>query len=125
MNLNESVDKAKDNEFNKKLNIVKEYNENKDELVIKVEGRLDTNAAVSMEDEIREDINSSLKKLTYDFGNLKYIASSGIRVLIASKKLMTQFGGELSIINAYGDVKEVFEMTGLIEALNVKVKNDK
>lgn len=123
--MNENLDKPKDNELNKKLKISKEYNETKDSLVIKVEGRLDTNAAVSMEDEIKEDINSSLKSLTYDFGNLKYIASSGIRVLIASKKLMNQCGGELSIINVYGDVQEVFEMTGLIDALNVHVKKDK
>ena len=49
---------------------------------------------------------------------LEYISSAGIRVILSAYKKMNQSGGIMRIEKANEMVREVFEMTGLVEMLN-------
>ncbi|MBQ6807404.1 MAG: STAS domain-containing protein [Lachnospiraceae bacterium] len=79
-------------------------------LTIKLYGKLDITTSSDLEKVVKGDLDD-VKYLEFDFSELEYISSSGLRVLlIAIKKMNTQ--GELIVSNANEVVKEVFKITG-------------
>lgn len=91
---------------------------NQDEKTIALEGRLDTITAPELEKAI-EKMLDNVDSLILDFKNLVYISSAGLRVILKTyKKLETKKG--LQLINVSNEVKEVFEITGFSDFLNIK-----
>ena len=87
-------------------------------LEIALSGRLDTVTAPELETEIGSEI-AGVTDLTFDFAELDYISSSGLRVLLsAHKKMMSQ--GRMVVKNANDTVKEIFEVTGFCDILTVE-----
>lgn len=87
-------------------------------LNVELVGRLDTTTAPELENSLRENIES-LTALTFDFSKLEYISSAGLRVLLFAQKTMnTQ--GEMVIINANDEIKEVFDITGFSDILTIE-----
>ena len=62
------------------MNINKSQNGN--ELLVTVEGRIDTITAPQFEQELMASRLETIDRLTLDFQNLEYISSSGLRVLM-------------------------------------------
>lgn len=87
-------------------------------LTVALTGRLDTNTAPQLE-EVVKSIDDSVNELVYDFANLEYVSSAGLRVLLITQKLMAN-RGKFTIINVDESVKEVFEITGFDEILTVE-----
>jgi anti-sigma B factor antagonist len=56
---------------------------------------------------------SECSAIILDFAQLDYLASAGIRVLMATQKKLKALGGTLTILNAAESIMEVFEVTGL------------
>ena len=54
-----------------------------------------------------------------DFSKLEYSSSAGLRVLLASHKIMAK-QGSMVVKNASEDVKEIFDVTGFVDILNIK-----
>ena len=73
----------------------------------------DLSAAV---DGLPEDINN----LLIDLAGIDYIASAGLRVLVAVEKLAVKRGGTMRLLHPCDDVMGVFEMTGLSEAFTIE-----
>ena len=90
---------------------------NNSELIIKLEGRLDTNTSHELEKEI-QDLNG-VTKLIFDFEKLEYISSAGLRILLSCQKQMNK-QGEMFILKANEDIKDIFDITGFSEILTVK-----
>ena len=87
------------------------------ELLIRLEGRLDTNTAPDLEKEL-----NGLDKVTsliFDFKNLDYISSAGLRIILSLQKVMNN-QGSMVIKNVKNEVREVFEITGLSDILNIE-----
>jgi anti-sigma B factor antagonist len=90
-------------------------------LTVKLEGRLDTNTAPELEKELNEAL-SGVQELIFDFGNLKYISSAGLRLILSTQKIMNQ-QGTLVIENVNDLVMEIFETTGFADVLTIKEVN--
>ena len=88
------------------------------ELRIAVVGRLDTMTAPDLEAELRESLDTS-ESLTLDFSGLDYISSAGLRVLLTAHKAMAAKGG-MKVIHVNEVVREVFEVTGFSDILNIE-----
>ena len=86
-------------------------------LEIALEGRLDTNTAGELESKIQE--LEGIEELILDFEKLYYISSAGLRVLLSMQKLMNK-QGSMKIINATDTVKDVFDVTGFSDILNIE-----
>ena len=86
-------------------------------LTITLEGRLDTNTAPELENEI--ETLDGVKNLIFDFKNLEYISSAGLRIILSLQKRMNNQGSIL-IKNANDEVKEVFEITGFSTILTIE-----
>ena len=89
---------------------------NNGELTIAVIGELNTTTYQELEDVVKNSLNG-IKKLVFDFKELEYISSAGLRVLLVSKKLMDQ-QGKLVVKNANSSVKEIFDITGFTNVLD-------
>ena len=87
-------------------------------ITISVSGRLDTNTSPVLESNIT-DIES-YESLIFDFENLDYISSAGLRVLLSAQKRMNKANKTLSIINCNETVKDVFDITGFTDILTIK-----
>lgn len=89
-----------------------------EKLTVELEGRLDTTTAPQLERELRNDMNK-ITELTFDFQNLAYISSAGLRVLLSVQKVMNK-QGTMTIRGANEEIMEIFEVTGFIDILNIE-----
>lgn len=90
----------------------------KEETVLMISGRLDTNTAPVLEKTIREDIMENAT-LVLDMKELEYISSAGLRVLLSAQKRM-QRNGAMKLIHVCEIVKEVLELTGFADILDIE-----
>ena len=95
-----------------------EKNLNEKNLVVALEGRLDTTTAPQLEDELKKSLDD-ISELVIDLGALEYISSAGLRVLLSAYKTMRS-KGSMKITNANELVKEVFEVTGFSDFLPIE-----
>ena len=98
------------------MTIVEERNNNV--LTLKIEGRLDTTTAPTLEKTIN-DILDGVTELILDMNQLTYVSSAGLRVLLSTQKKMNKIG-TMKLIGVCEDVMEVFEMTGFVDILNIE-----
>ncbi len=89
-----------------------------DALTMSLSGRLDTVAAMELEKVVKSSLDG-VKELTIDCGELVYIASSGLRVLLLAQKRMNK-QGKMVMIHVGETVTEVLEMTGFIDFLDIR-----
>lgn len=96
------------------MTIIKEIKESA--MNVALEGRLDTTTAPELEAELQlEDIT----ELVLDFEKLDYVSSAGLRVLLATQKVMNRQGSML-IRNVNEGIMEIFEITGFIDILTIE-----
>ena len=95
-----------------------EKNLNGTELNVKVVGRLDTTTAPDLEASLKESFEGVTKHIL-DFAELEYLSSAGLRVLVASQKVMNK-QGEMVIRNVNETINEIFDVTGFIDILTIE-----
>ena len=89
-----------------------------DKLTLALQGRLDTTTAPQLEAELKASVDD-VKELTFDFAELEYISSAGLRVLLSAQKTMTK-QGSMVVKNVNADIMDVFELTGFADILTIK-----
>ena len=95
-----------------------EMKRNAQEMMMEVEGRLDTITAPTLDNAINENIQD-IETLILDFSGLEYISSAGLRVLLGTQKKM-QKRGAMRVINVGAEIMDVFEMTGFADILTIE-----
>ena len=98
------------------LNISKTVENNKAEFVL--EGRLDTVTAPELEAELQGSLDG-VEELVMNFEALEYISSAGLRVLLATQKVMNK-QGEMKIVKVNQTIMEIFEVTGFSDILTIE-----
>lgn len=88
------------------------------ELIISLEGRLDTITAPELEKELNASLNG-IQALSFDFDKLEYISSAGLRVLLAAQKCMNK-QGTMVVRNVNETISEIFEVTGFNDILTIQ-----
>lgn len=88
------------------------------ELIISLEGRLDTITAPELEKELNASLNG-VQALSFDFDKLEYISSAGLRVLLAAQKCMNK-QGTMVVKNVNETISEIFEVTGFNDILTIQ-----
>lgn len=95
-----------------------EKKRNGETLVVGVAGRLDTNTAPDLDKAMQSEFDG-LKTLELDFENLEYLSSAGLRVILSCQKIMNK-QGSMVIKNANSSIKEIFDITGFSEIVNIE-----
>lgn len=83
-----------------------------------LEGRLDTTTSPLLEAELKENLEG-VTDLIFDFSQLEYISSAGLRVMLMAQKMMNA-QGNMIVKNVNEIVMEVFEVTGFDEILTIE-----
>ena len=91
---------------------------NNDAVTLIVSGRLDTQTAPELENEL-DAVLPGLKELTFDMSNLEYVSSAGLRVILKAQKAMnTQ--GSMKLTGVNDSIMEVFDITGFLDILTIE-----
>jgi anti-sigma B factor antagonist len=90
-----------------------------DQVVLLVAGRMDAESAPQFEQQCRDCVAEGLTGLVVDLGQLTYVSSMGLRSFVSIAKTLQDKGGALRICRLSGLVKQVFEITGLLELFRV------
>ena len=87
------------------------------EVLIKLEGRIDSSNAAQTEEKIMKQLEGKKDvSVILDAQDLDYISSAGLRIILRIRKTYNQ----LSIQNVNSDVYEILEMTGFPDMMEVK-----
>ena len=81
-------------------------------------GRLDSVTAPKLE-QLFNDFNEQYKEIVFDFSELEYVSSAGLRVILLMQKKMNEIG-KMTIKNVKDSIMEIFEMTGFADILNIE-----
>lgn len=96
-----------------------ELNCEENETRITLEGSLNSNTAGDLKEKLN-DIPDSEKRVVVDAKELKYVASAGLRVILALQKKMDAVGGQLILTNVSDNLQELFEDTGFVDFLTIE-----
>lgn len=91
---------------------------NGEALTLIVSGRLDTQTAPELEKEL-DSILADIKELTFDFANLEYVSSAGLRVILKAQKAMNA-QGSMKLTGVNDSIMEVFDITGFLDILTIE-----
>ena len=91
---------------------------NDKELTVLVSGRLDTLTSPELEEKL-EDSLEGIEKLIFDFKELEYISSAGLRMMLTAMQIMDE-QGEMVVRNVNDEIMDIFNVTGFIDDLNVE-----
>ena len=80
---------------------------------------MDTVTSSQLEPEVSEVFEEEKSNIVFDFTSLEYISSAGLRVLLASQKQVNSLGTEMRIVGANDVVKEIFEITGFSDIMQI------
>ena len=91
---------------------------NNESATLIVSGRLDTQTAPELENEL-DSVLADIKELTFDFANLEYVSSAGLRVILKAQKAMNA-QGSMKLIGVNDSIMEVFDITGFLDILTIE-----
>jgi anti-sigma B factor antagonist len=88
------------------------------DLTISLTGRLDTTTAPELDNDLKASLDG-VEKLVFDFSELEYISSAGLRVLLSAQKVMNK-QGSMVVKNVSEEINEIFEVTGFVDILSIE-----
>ena len=93
---------------------------NEKEITLQLDGWLDTLSSPVLAAEVEKISEASA--IILDFENVEYIASSGLRQVVATHRKARELGAEFYVINVCPEIMSIFSLTGLEKKLNIKAK---
>ena len=90
-------------------------------LILKITEEIDHHSCEKIKKRADYEIQIHIpKKVVFDFGNVNFMDSSGIGMIIGRYKLVSMFGGKTSMINVKPAIKKVFEMSGILKLIPIE-----
>ena len=89
-----------------------------DRLTLTLVGYLNTATAIELDTLLSESLDG-VTDLVFDFSELKYISSAGVRVLLSTQKRMNS-QGSMKITGASNNIIDIFDITGITEIFTIE-----
>lgn len=80
--------------------------------IIAVEGKLDSAGVNELESRVENILEQGQKTILFDFTNLEYINSSGLRILVMAYQRLKPEQGTVSICGTRDYIQEIFDISG-------------
>jgi len=87
--------------------------------VVVIEGKLNTGASPDAEAFINDLIDDGVTKILLNLEDLDFISSTGLRVILATGKKLSEMGGKLVLCSPNHTVSDVFRMSGFNQMFSV------
>ena len=88
-------------------------------VVVSPVGRIDGSNAAVLESAIQEQLVAGEKVLVFDFENLNYISSAGLRVFLMTARRLQGEGGKTLFFGISGSIAHIFEISGFSAILSI------
>ena len=97
---------------------------NDKELLLALDGRLDTASSPELEELLKEQL-PEVSALTIDMEKLEYVSSAGLRVLMfARRELKKQGSDAMKLTHVNGIIMEIFEVTGFSKIFDIEAAEE-
>ena len=97
------------------------YIKEEKKLILKIEEEIDHYSCEKIKKRADYEIEIHIpKKLVFDLGNVIFMDSSGIGMLIGRYKLVNMLGGKASIVNVKPQIKKILEMSGVLKLIPIE-----
>ena len=90
------------------------------EIVVAIEGRVDTVTVTELEMKITPIWGKPAIKMFFDCEKMEYISSSGLRIVLSAHKQVTAKGGKFILRNLTREVRSVIDLTGFSRILTIE-----
>jgi anti-anti-sigma factor len=90
-----------------------------DVLILRIKGKLDSILSPSLEKKAIELINTGQNKLLLDLGEVSYISSAGLRMLLSVKKQFKALAGRFVVCALTPEVLEIMKICGFDHVLEI------
>ena len=87
-------------------------------LTVRPKGRLDTASSPVLDREVQPYV-ADVQEIIFDFTDVDYISSGGLRVLLGLEQNLEQRGGEVRVIHANSSVLKILDLVGFSEVVTV------
>ena len=88
-------------------------------MTIVLDGRLDANTSMELEKYLDDNLDDA-ENLIFDFENMGYISSAGLRTVLSTRKRLEGDNSSVKIINASQNIIDIFTSTGFCEIIDIK-----
>ena len=85
---------------------------------IAIGGALNSQSAPELGEIIKESA-ADVTEINFDFANLEYLTSAGLRVILTAQQEMDDKDGAMTIKNVSQDIMDIFKMTGFLSILTI------
>jgi anti-sigma B factor antagonist len=92
--------------------------------ILDFSGNLDTNTSIDAEKIINSLIEDGADTILFNFIDLNFITSSGLRVLLSTAKKLRISGGKMKICGLNPTVQEVFDISGFGSILSLATNEE-
>lgn len=82
-------------------------------------GRVDGSNAAILENAIQEQLDAGEKVLAFDFTDLNYISSAGLRVFLMTARRLQGEGGKTLFFGLSDSIAHIFEISGFSAILSI------
>ncbi len=82
-------------------------------------GSLDANSYADLEKEVKAVLGQSPRVIIFDMEGLEYINSSGVGVVLNTKKRIIQQGGTMVMVNLQPQIRDVFDIIKALPAQEI------
>jgi anti-anti-sigma factor len=87
--------------------------------VVAVEGRIDSSNAMDFMLALNDALSSGGTSIVVDLRSVLYLTSAAFRVLLVATDEAQRRSAQLALCNVVGEVRELFEISGLLRAFTV------
>ena len=88
-------------------------------VVLKITGRLDAESSILAEKQVRDILDAGNTRILFDFGELEYISSAGLRVILMTIKELRAKKGKVVLCSLNEYVQEVFDVSNFTSIIPI------
>lgn len=87
--------------------------------VIRLDGELDPHTAPLLQREFDRVVDLGATRVVFDLRDLRFIDSSGLRVVISAHRRLTTSGGSFALASPNDTTRRLLEITGLLDHFEI------
>lgn len=89
-------------------------------MYIAMEGILDTQTTPDLQKELSPEELTTITEVVFDFAQLEYLTSVGLRAILTVLQQMREQGGKMICKNVSDEIMEIFRLTGFAAVLTIE-----
>ena len=94
---------------------------NKGIQLYKISGLLNASTAATLKENIADEIALGKTDMIFDFQDLRYLSSAGLRVIIQIHQELKRLKGKVVLCCVVDYIREVFEISGLDSSIPIAI----